>query len=191
MTIELTKPTTGVLHEHVSSPWPALPICFDSSSVLSILPAASPLDFVVGINAIAWGLSNEVYPYPRLEEVMTEWANVGHTVPEILTKWRDYGLFGTNIAGWFTLDPHNVDDVLRAISIFGFVLWVGNTYYGPEVKVLCGFHRGLGVNSLKGACGFENLAFWGTEVYVVVPTIYAELDFPAASLIKYETLETK
>jgi hypothetical protein len=74
MTIELTKPTRGALHEHVSTPWPALPICFDSSGVLSSYPSESSLDFVVGINAIAWGLSDTFFHYPRLEEVMAEWA---------------------------------------------------------------------------------------------------------------------
>ena len=191
MNIELTGPTKGLLHEHISSP-PALPICFDSSGVLSSYPTEAPLDFVVGINGIAWGLSNEVYPYPSSEEVMAEWAAVGHTVPEILSKWRNYGLFGTNIEGWFTLDPRNLDGILRAIALFGFVLLVVHTYDGPEVKVLCGFHQSLGVNTLEVGPGidFEDLVLIGAEAYVVIPTIMVETDFPAMQYIRYDTLET-
>jgi hypothetical protein len=189
MSVELTKPTKGMLHEHVSSPWPALPICYDSSSVLSSYPSESAIDFVVGINAIAWGKSDNFYHYPHLEEVMAEWAGVEHNIPAILSKWRNYGLFGTNIEGWFTLDPRNLDGILRAIALFGFVLWVDSR---GEAKVLCGFHTSLGVNTLCISRGltFDDLILTGSEVYVVIPTIMVETDHPSTSLIKYDTLET-
>lgn len=193
MSIELTRPTRGALHEHVSSPWPALPICFDSSDVVSSYPSESALDFVVGINSIAWGQCNEIYPSPHLEEIFSEWANVEHTIPAILSRWRNYGLFGTTIEGWFTLDPRNLDGILRAIHLFGFVLWVRDGDADGEAQVLCGFHQSLGVNTLNIGRGitFEDLSRNGTEAYVVIPTIMVETDHPSTSLIKYETLETE
>ena len=194
MNIELTGPTTGALHEHISTP-PALPICFDSSDMLSSYPPEGPLDFVAGINAIAWGQSNEIYPYPRQQEVLAEWSNVGHTMPEVLSRWRNYGLFGTNIEGWFTLDPRNMDGILRAIALFGSVLWVdrADEPWGGEAKVLCGFHRNLGVNTLTVGPGidFEHLLALGTEAYVVIPTIMVETDHPSTQYIRYDTLETQ
>ena len=191
MNIELTTPTRGALHEHISTP-PALPICYDSSGVLSSYPSESALDFVVGINAIAWGQSNEIYPYPHLEEVLAEWASVEHNVPAILSKWRNYGIFGTNIEGWFTLDTRNVDGILRAIALFGSVLWVQHTDAGGEAKVLCGFHQSLGVNTLEVGPGidFEDLVLTGAEAYVVIPTILVETDHESSSYIRYDTLET-
>ncbi len=193
MNLELTKPTKGILSEHVSSPWPSLPICFDSSGVLSSYPSESFLDFVVGINAIAWGQSNEIYHYPRLEEVLSEWASVEHNVPAILSKWRNYGIFGTNIEGWFPLETRNVDGILRAIGMFGFVLWVQHADIGGNAKVLCGFHQSLGVNTLEVGPGinFEDLVLTGAEAYVVIPTIMVETDHPSTNLLKYETLETE
>ena len=193
MNIELTKPTRGSLHEHVSST-PALPICFESSGLLSSYPSKGPLDFVLGINALAWGESDEIYPYPHMEEILLEWASVGHSVPEILSKWRNYGLFGTNIEGWFTLDPRDTDSILRAISLFGFVLWVEKADFPSEgeARVLCGFHRSLGVNALdiRRGIDFDHLNALGTEVYVVIPTILVETDHPSTQYIHYNTLET-
>lgn len=189
MNVELTKPTRGSLHEHILSP-PALPICFDSSSVVSSYPSESVLDFVIGINAIAWGQCNEIYPYPHSEEALAEAASVDHSIPAILSKWRNYGLFGTNIEGWFTLDTRNMDGILRAIALFGFVLWVD---LSGEAKVLCGFHLSLGINTLEVGYGihFEHLIGAGSEAYAVIPTIYAELDHPSTQYLKYETLETE
>jgi len=193
MNIELTAPTRGALHEHVSSP-PALPICFDSSGVLSSYPAKSPLDFVVGINALAWGESNEIYPYPHMEEVLSEWASVEHTIPAILSKWRDYGIFGTNIEGWFSLDTRDTDGILRAIALFGSVLWIeqADLPWEGDARVLCGFHRNLGVNSLDVGPGidFEHMNALGAEAYVVVPTILVETDHQSTQYIRYNTLET-
>jgi len=194
MNIELTAPTKGSLHEHVSS-LPSLPVCFDSSGALPLYPAKSQLDFVVGINAIAWGESDEIYPYPHMEEVLSEWAAVDHNVPAILSKWRDYGLFGTNIEGWFALDPRDTDSILRAVALFGFVLWVeqsGLPMMG-EARVLCGFHRALGFNTLNPGRGidFEHFNVLGAEVYVVIPTIFVETDHPSTQYIHYNTLETQ
>jgi hypothetical protein len=194
MNIELTAPTRGSLHEHIFTP-PALPICFDSSSVVSIYPSESGLDFVVGINAIAWGQCDEIYPYPHREEMLAEWTNVEHNIPAILSKWRNYGLFGTNIEGWFTLDTRNMDGILRAIALFGSVLWVDRADHPDEgeSRVLCGFHSKLGVNSLDVNPGtdFEHLIALGSEAYVVVPTIMAEIDHHSMQYLKYETLETE
>lgn len=188
MNVELTKITRGTLHEHIFTP-PALPICFDSSGVANGYPLPAPLSFIVGVNAIAWGRSNEIYPYPRLEEIKAEWANVGHSMPEILSHWRNYGIFGTNIDGWFTLDPRNTDHILRAIALFGFVLWATE----GEVKVLCGFHRSLGFHSLgpNGGISFAQFDNTDSEIYVVIPTIYSECDDPSTQYIKYDTLETE
>jgi hypothetical protein len=192
MNIELSKPTRGALHEHISSP-PALPICFDSSSLINAHSSDTPLDFVVNINAIAWGLSGEHYPWPRLEEVLAEWASVEHNIPAILSKWRNYGLFGTNIEGWFTLDTRDTDSILRAIALFGFVLWVQHTDAGGDAKVLCGFHRSLGVNTLEVGPGidFEDFVLTGAEAYVVIPTLYVETDHVSSNYLKYDTLETQ
>lgn len=189
MNVELTKPTKGTLHRYVSDP-PALPICFDSSGVVSSYPSESTLDFVVGINAIAWGQCNEIYPYPHLEEILAEGASVKHNVPAILSKWRNYGIFGTNIEGWFTLDTRDTYGIIRAIALFGSVLWVD---LSGDAKVLCGFHQSLGVNTLETGYGihFEHLLSSGAEVYVVIPTIMAETDHSSMQYLKYETLETE
>lgn len=193
MNIELTAPTKGALHEYISSP-PALPVCFDSSFVLSGYPAATPLDFVIGTNAIAWGMSNEIYPYPHTEEILSEWANVEHSVPAILSKWRNYGIFGTNIEGWFSLDPRDSDSILRAIALFGSVIWVEQSDHPEQgdARVLCGFHRNLGINTLDTRHGidFEHFLALGSEAYVVVPTILAETDHPSMQYVRYNTLET-
>ena len=71
----------------------------------------------------------------------------------------------------------------------GFVLW----FEGNQVKVLCGFHRALGVNMFGEPSGlsFGDLQNLDAEVYVVIPTIYAELDHRSCSLLRYETLETE
>ena len=160
--IELTRGTRGTLHEHISSP-PALPICFDSSNGVTHPRWANPvdsntaftsLDFVLEVNTLAWGQCDEFYPPPHQEEIAVEWNNVKHTVPAILSKWRNYGLFGTNIEGWFTA---------------------------------------LGVNMFGEPSGlsFGDLQNLDAEVYVVIPTIYAELDHRSCSLLRYETLETE
>ena len=193
MNIELTAPTRGALHEYISSP-PALPVCFDSSGLVSMRVDRGPLDFVVGINAIAWGESNEIYPYPSREEALSEWASVGHSIPAVLSRWHNYGLFGTNIEGWFPLDPRNTDGLLRAIALFGSVLWVeqDDIPWEGRARVLCGFHRNLGVNSLDAGPGmsFEHLNTLGVEAYVVIPTILAETDHRSLQYIRYNTLET-
>jgi hypothetical protein len=126
---------------------------------------------------------------------LAEAANVGPTVPEILSRWRNYGLFGTNIEGWFTLDPRNMDGILRAISLFGSVIWVqhiSNQEERGDARVLCGFHRSLGVNTLevRGGVDFDWLVKTGAEAYVVIPTILVETDFPSMQYIRYDTLET-
>jgi hypothetical protein len=197
MSIELSKPTRGTLHEHISSP-PALPICFDGSEGVTHPKwsrsndsnnVVTALDFVLEINTLGWGACGEIYPVPRREEIATEWNNVEHNIPAILAKWRDYGLFGTNIEGWFTLDPRNGDSLLRAIALFGFVLW----FEGNDVQVLCGFHRSLGINvfnTTQTGRGFKAFQNSNAEVYVVIPTLYVETDHPSTQYLKYDTLET-
>jgi hypothetical protein len=116
-----------------------------------------------------------------------EWADVKHTIPDILSKWRNYGLFGTNIEGWFTLDARDTDSILRAIALFGFVV----AYDGKSAAgTLCGFHRNLGLHQFGCTAGiqFGNLEL--TEVYVVIPTIMVESDHPSMQYIRYDTLET-
>lgn len=189
MEVELTTPTRGALHEHISTP-PALPICFDSSDGVSH-PSRSKyfegLNFVTEVNTLAWGQCNEIYPVPYREEMDFEWANVGHTVPEILSKWRNYGLFGTNIEGWFTLDSRDMDSIIRAIALFGFVIAVqGDGVMGT----LCGFHRSLGLHQFGCSRGIQFDNFLPLEVYVVIPTIYVEADHPSSQYIRYDTLET-
>jgi hypothetical protein len=191
MNIKPVGPTRGSLHEHVPSP-PALPICFDSSERVThpkwtLTPDS--LQFVLEINTLAWGQCGEIYPLPRQEEVVNEWNSVGHTIPEILSKWRNYGLFGTNIEGWFTLDPRNTDAILRAIALFGSVIF----FNGHEARVFCGFHRKIGINIFGNNTGlyFEDFKNYDAEVYVVIPTILAETDHPAISYLRYDTLETE
>lgn len=192
MNIRPVGQTRGTLHEHISSP-PALPICFDSSDGVThprwTNPVVTDLDFVLEVNTLAWGQCDELYPSPHQEEIATEWNEVEHTVPAILSKWRNYGLFGTNIEGWFTLDPRDTDAILRAIALFGFVLWFG----GNEVRVFCGFHRSLGIHVFGNTTGlyFEDLKNTDAEVYVVIPTIMAECEHPSTNFIKYDTLETQ
>ena len=192
MKIKSVEPTRGTLHEHVSSP-PALPVCFDSSDVARHPKwsngVVTALDFVLEVNSLAWGQCGDIYPLPLLEEVTFEWNSVGHSVPEILSKWRNYGLFGTNIEGWFTLDPRDGDSMLRAIALFGFLLY----FNGNEVRVFCGFHRALGINVFGNPTGlyFEDLKNTNAEVYVIVPTIYAELEHKSTQYLKYDTLETQ
>jgi hypothetical protein len=188
MKTEAKASTRGNLWDHILTP-PALPLCFDSSEGVSIPPMSHPLDFVVRVNALAWGLCDEIYSYPSPQEVEVEWNNVGHTVPEILSKWRNYGLFGTNIEGWFTLDSVNVDHLLRAIALFGFVILND----GEDVKTLSGFHRNLGVSVFNYP---DNHLMWGdliyeSEIYVVIPTIMVEADHPSVQYLKYSTLETE
>jgi len=190
MNVELTTPTRGALHEHISSP-PALPICFDSSEGVSH-PSHSKyfdgLNFVAEVNVLAWGQCNEIYPVPHREEMEFEWANVEHTIPEILSKWRNYGLFGTNIEGWFTLDARDTDSILRAIALFGFVV----AFDGHAVGTFCGFHRNLGLHQFGCIAGipFENFDSTHAEVYVVIPTILVETDHSSSQYIRYDTLET-
>jgi len=191
MNIELTAPTSGRLIDHIASP-PALPICFDSAEGVSH-PSHSKyfdgLNFVAEVNALAWGQCGEIYQAPRQEEMNSEWANVGHTIPEVLSKWRNYGLFGTNIEGWFTLDYRDTDSILRAIALFGFVV---ASHSASAPGTLCGFHRNLGVHQFGCIAGIPFANFnQPLAVYVVMPTIYVETDHPSTQYIKYETLETE
>jgi len=188
MKVNLTEPTLGSLRQHVTSP-PSLPVCFDSSEGVNCPRVEPPLDFIVKSNVLAWALCDEIYPLPHSEELDVEWNSVDHTVPRILSKWRNYGLFGTNIEGWFTLDPHDMDSMLRAIALFGFVLWVNE----ESVKVLCGFHRKLGINVFGEPSGlhFEDIKNFNAEVYVVIPTIMAECEHQSMQYLHYETLETE
>ena len=182
-----TMPTRGTLWDHILTP-PALPLCFDSSDKVSVPSMSHPLDFVLRINALAWGQCDEIYAYPSHQEVETEWREVGHTVPAVLSKWRNYGLFGTNIEGWFTLDPRNTDHLFRAVTLFGFALLENK----GEVKILSGFHRNLGINAFNypnNRVIYDDITS-ESELYVVIPTIYVELDHKSTNYLKYETLET-
>jgi hypothetical protein len=181
----------GSLHEHISTP-PALPICFDSSEGVTHPKWNSnggkftTFDFVIEVNTLAWGQCGELYPTQHKEEIELEIAQVGGKVHDVLSRWRNYGLLGTNIEGWFKIDPGNTDEILRAIALFGFVLWER----GGEVYVMCGFHRNLGIHVFGIDHGMAFGQYRGASaVYVVVPTIYAELDHPSMQYLKYETLE--
>ena len=195
MNIEPSAATQRSLWNHILTP-PALPLCFDSSDGVTHPKWSRPgapngestaLDFVLEVNTLAWGQCGEIYPVPRQEEIAVEWANVEHYVPDVLSKWRNYGLFGTNIEGWFKLDPRNSDHILRAIALFGFVLWVEL----GEVRVLCGFHRNLGLHVFGSEAGTSFSRFGEpSAIYVVIPTIYVEADFPGLAYLRYDTLET-
>ena len=189
MEIELTRPTTGRLADHMSS-LPPRRVCCDSNEDMGFMPPTEGLGFVAGINCLAWQQCNEIYRWPSNADGITEWENVGHTVPEILSKWSNYGLFGTNIDGWFTLDPVR-EDIARAIQTFGFVIYTRKDDEGSYARVLCGYHYNLGYSVFGCHHGYTNLSDENAEVYVVIPTIYAELDHPSMQYLKYETLETQ